>query len=77
MFKALSARSIASRLFLSAAFWSILILALAGLGLILQELGDDAHALEAYRRALAINPHLEHVGETVKTLREKVEGRDI
>jgi len=51
--------------------------ALAGLGLILQELGDDAHALEAYRRALAINPHLEHVGETVKTLREKVEGRDI
>jgi len=33
MIKALSARSIASRLFLSAAFWSILILALAGLGL--------------------------------------------
>ena len=33
MMKALSARSIASRLFLSAAFWSILILALAGLGL--------------------------------------------
>jgi len=33
MLKALSARSIASRLFLSAAFWSILILALAGLGL--------------------------------------------
>ena len=51
--------------------------ALAGLGLILQEFGDDAHALEAYRRALAINPHLEHVGDTVKTLREKVEGRDI
>jgi signal transduction histidine kinase len=33
VFKALSAQSIASRLFLSAAFWSILILALAGLGL--------------------------------------------
>ena len=33
MFKALSAQSIASRLFLSAAFWSVLILALAGLGL--------------------------------------------
>src|SRR6202161_4072675 len=33
MCKALSARSIASRLFLSAAFWSILIIALAGLGL--------------------------------------------
>lgn len=51
--------------------------ALAGLGLILQELGDDAHALEAYRWALAINPHLEHIGETVKTLSEKVEGRNI
>ena len=33
MANALGARSIASRLFLSAAFWSILILALAGLGL--------------------------------------------
>ncbi len=33
MLKALSARSIASRLFLSAAFWSTLILAFAGLGL--------------------------------------------
>lgn len=33
MVKALAARSIASRLFLSAAFWSTLILALAGLGL--------------------------------------------
>ncbi len=32
-FRTLSARSIASRLFLSAAFWSTLILALAGLGL--------------------------------------------
>ena len=51
--------------------------ALSGLGLILQEIGDDKHALEAYRRALAIDPHLEHVAEVVKTLREKVEGRDI
>jgi tetratricopeptide (TPR) repeat protein len=51
--------------------------ALSGLGLILQELGDDRHALEAYRRALAINPHLEHIDDAVKTLREKVEGREI
>jgi tetratricopeptide (TPR) repeat protein len=49
----------------------------SGLGLIMQEFGDDKHALEAYRRALAINPHLEHIDEVVKTLREKVEGRDI
>ena len=51
--------------------------ALSGLGLILQEIGDDKHALEAYRKALAIDPHLEHIPEVVKTLTEKVEGRDI
>ena len=51
--------------------------ALSGLGLILQEIGDDKHALEAYRKALAVDPHLEHIGDVVKTLREKVEGRDI
>jgi tetratricopeptide (TPR) repeat protein len=51
--------------------------ALSGLGLILQEIGDDKHALEAYRRVLAIDPRQEHVAETVKSLSEKVEGRDI
>lgn len=51
--------------------------ALAGLGMIMQDLGDDKHALEAYRKALAVNPHLDKVPELVKTLSEKVEGRDI
>lgn len=51
--------------------------ALAGLGVILEETGDDKHALEVFRRALAINPHLDKVPEMVKTLTEKVEGRDI
>jgi tetratricopeptide (TPR) repeat protein len=51
--------------------------ALAGLGLILQDMGDDKHALEAFRRALAIDPHLENLSDAVKTLTEKVEGRDI
>jgi tetratricopeptide (TPR) repeat protein len=51
--------------------------ALSGLGLIMQELGDDKHALEAYRRALAIDPHLENLSEAIKTLSEKVEGQDI
>ena len=51
--------------------------ALSGLGAIMQEIGDDKHALAAYRRALAIDPHLEHIGEVVKTLTEKVEGRAI
>jgi tetratricopeptide (TPR) repeat protein len=51
--------------------------ALSGLGLILQDIGDDKHALEAYRKALAIDPHLENLSEVVKSLTEKVEGRDI
>jgi tetratricopeptide (TPR) repeat protein len=51
--------------------------ALSGLGLILQDIGDDKHALEAYRKALAIDPHLDNLADTVKTLADKVEGRDI
>src|ERR1700719_285590 len=51
--------------------------ALAGLGMILEELGDEKRALDAFRKALAVNPHLEKVPELVKTLSEKVEGRDI
>lgn len=51
--------------------------ALAGLGLILQDIGDDKQALEVYRRALAVYPKLQRIPEIVKTLQEKVEGRDI
>jgi tetratricopeptide (TPR) repeat protein len=51
--------------------------ALSGLGIILQELGDEKHALDAFRRALAIHPHLERVPDLVKSLGEKIEGRDI
>src|SRR5258708_27686320 len=51
--------------------------ALAGLGMIMQEIGDDKRALEAFRKALAGNPYLGKVPELVKTLGEKVEGRDI
>ena len=51
--------------------------ALAGLGTILEEVGDDKHALEAYRKALAVHPHLKGVEEHVKILADKVEGRDI
>jgi tetratricopeptide (TPR) repeat protein len=51
--------------------------ALAGLGTILEEVGDDKHALEAYRKALAVHPHLKGVEEHVKSLADKVEGRDI
>ena len=51
--------------------------ALAGLGTILQDIGEDKAALEAFRRALAVDPHLEGVADKVKALGEKVEGRDI
>jgi tetratricopeptide (TPR) repeat protein len=51
--------------------------ALAGLGMIMQDIGDDKRALDAFRKALAVNPHLEKVPELVKSLTEKVEGRDI
>lgn len=51
--------------------------ALAGLGLIMQDIGDDKQALEVYRRALAVHPKLQRIPELVKTLQEKIEGRDI
>ena len=51
--------------------------ALAGLGMIMQEIGDEKRALDAFRKALAVNPHLEKVPDLVKSLTEKVEGRDI
>ena len=51
--------------------------ALTGLGVIMQEFGQEKLALEAFRRALAVNPHLQKVPDFVKTLTEKVEGRDI
>jgi len=51
--------------------------ALSGLGMIMQEFGDDKNALEAFRRALAVHPKLEKIPDLVKKLTEKVEGRDI
>jgi len=51
--------------------------ALAGLGMIMQEVGDEKRALDAYRKALAVNPHLDKIPDQVKALTEKVEGRDI
>jgi tetratricopeptide (TPR) repeat protein len=51
--------------------------ALSGLGLMLEEMNDDKDALDAYRKALALDPHLEGVPDIVKTLTDKVEGRNI
>lgn len=51
--------------------------ALAGLGVILQDIGNDKLALDAFRRAVAIHPHLKGVPNLIKRLEPKVEGREI
>jgi tetratricopeptide (TPR) repeat protein len=51
--------------------------ALSGLGLILQDLGEEKSALEAFRRALAVHPRLERIPEQVKRLEDKLQGRGI
>lgn len=51
--------------------------ALSGLGLIMQDIGDDKRALDAYRRALDVYPRLQRIPDVVKELQTKVEGRDI
>ena len=45
--------------------------------MIMQDIGDEKRALDVFRKALAVNPYLEKVPEMVKSLTEKVEGRDI
>src|SRR4051794_36805072 len=49
--------------------------ALSGLGTILEEIGDEKRALEAYRKALTVYPRLQGISEHVKELSQKVEGR--
>ncbi|HVY85299.1 MAG TPA: tetratricopeptide repeat protein [Caulobacterales bacterium] len=50
--------------------------ALAGLGLIYEELGQDRAALNAFRAALAIDPHYETALRGVARLEPKVDGRE-
>jgi len=51
--------------------------ALSGLGMIMQEFGEEKRALEVFRKALAVHPHIDRIPDLVKQLTEKVEGRDI
>ena len=48
-----------------------------GLGVILQDTGDKKHALEAFRKALAIDPHLEAARKAVDALGPEVEGQEL
>lgn len=45
--------------------------ALSGLGLILEELGEETRALEAYQHALAIHPHSDDIKSAVARLEQK------
>jgi tetratricopeptide (TPR) repeat protein len=49
----------------------------AGLGHIYMSGGDKKHALEAYRKALAIHPYLAKLKEIVERLTPEIDGRDI
>ncbi|WP_149866344.1 tetratricopeptide repeat protein [Tropicimonas marinistellae] len=48
--------------------------ALSGLAIILEELGYDAEALEAYRAVESIHPHRPPVKEAIERLEKEVEG---
>jgi tetratricopeptide (TPR) repeat protein len=48
--------------------------ALSGLALILQELGREEQALEAWRAVEALNPNREGLQDTIETLERAVEG---
>lgn len=49
----------------------------AALGMILNEIGDEAHALAAFRRAVELYPRIERIPDLIKRLSETIEGRDI
>jgi tetratricopeptide (TPR) repeat protein len=51
--------------------------ALAGFGMILQEIGKEREALTVLRRALDINPGLENVAETIEKLEKAVAGDEV
>jgi tetratricopeptide (TPR) repeat protein len=51
--------------------------ALSGLGVILEQLGREHDALQAYREAARINPNFAQVEEAIARLAPKVDGRDI
>lgn len=51
--------------------------ALSGLGLILEELGENGRALEAWRAADAIHPHSPGIDQAIERLERQVSGTDL
>lgn len=51
--------------------------ALAELGGILEEFNDKPHALEAYRQAKGLDPHLDGIDDRIRLLTKDVEGQGI
>ena len=49
----------------------------AGLGMILNDVGDERRALAAFRRAVELYPRMERIPDLIKRLTETVDGRDI
>lgn len=51
--------------------------ALSGLAMILEESGKPEKALEVYKAALAIHPHLQGAAEAVERLEKEAEGQEL
>lgn len=51
--------------------------ALAGLGLVMRDLGEKEKALNAFERALAVHPHLRSAEQAVESLRRDLSGDPI
>jgi tetratricopeptide (TPR) repeat protein len=51
--------------------------ALTGFGMILEATGKEAEALEVYRAAIAIHPHMDGVSEAIQRLEAKTAGQDL
>jgi tetratricopeptide (TPR) repeat protein len=49
----------------------------AGLGMILNDVGDERRALIAFRRAVELYPRMERIPDLIKRLSETVDGRDL
>jgi tetratricopeptide (TPR) repeat protein len=49
----------------------------AGIGMILNDIGDEPRALAAFRRAVELYPRIERIPDMIKKLTESVDGRDI